>query len=115
MKKLISLALTALLLLSLAGCGGSSSSLKTVNKGKLTMSTNAEFPPYESTDDSGSFVGIDIEIAGAIAQKLGLELQVDDMDFDAALLAAQNGKSDIVMAGVTVNEERQAVMNFSDS
>ncbi len=89
--------------------------LTTVNAGKLTMSTNAAFPPYEMTADDGSFEGIDIEVAGAIAEKLGLELQVDDMDFDAALLAAQNGKSDIVMAGVTVTEERQKVMDFSDS
>ena len=65
--------------------------LTTVTAGKLTMSTNATFPPYEMTDDNGNIVGIDVEIAGAIADKLGLELQVDDMDFDAALLAAQNG------------------------
>ena len=87
----------------------------TVNAGKLTMSTNAAFPPYEMTTDSGDFEGIDIEVAGAIAEKLGLELQVDDMDFDAALLAAQNGKSDMVMAGVTVTDERQKVMDFSDT
>ena len=67
------------------------------------------------TTDSGDFEGIDIEVADAIAKKLGLELQVDDMDFDAALLAAQNGKSDIVMAGVTVDEDRLAVMDFTTS
>ena len=89
--------------------------LTTVTAGKLTMSTNAAFPPYEMTTDSGDFEGIDVEVAGAIAEKLGLELQVDDMDFDAALLAAQNGKSDIVMAGVTVTDERQKVMDFSDT
>ena len=89
--------------------------LTTVTAGKLTMSTNAAFPPYEMTTDSGDFEGIDVEVAGAIAGKLGLELQVDDMDFDAALLAAQNGKSDIVMAGVTVTDERQKVMDFSDT
>ena len=89
--------------------------LTTVNAGKLTMSTNAAFPPYEMTTDSGDFEGIDIEVAGAIAEKLGLELQVDDMDFDAALLAAQSGKSDMVMAGVTVTDERQKVMDFSDT
>lgn len=89
--------------------------LTTVNAGKLTMSTNAAFPPYEMTTDDGGFEGIDIEIAGAIAAKLGLELQIDDMDFDAALLAVQNGKSDIVMAGVTVTDDRKAVMDFSDS
>ena len=89
--------------------------LTTVNAGKLTMSTNAAFPPYEMTTDSGDFEGIDIDVAAAIAEKLGLELQVDDMDFDAALLAAQSGKSDIVMAGVTVTDERQKVMDFSDT
>ena len=87
----------------------------TVTPGKLTMSTNASFPPYEMVADDGSFEGIDIEVAGAIAEKLGLELQVDDMGFDAALQAAQTGKSDMVMAGVTITEERQAVMDFSDS
>ena len=89
--------------------------LTTVTAGKLTMSTNAAFPPYEMTTDAGDFEGIDIEVAGAIAEKLGLELQVDDMDFDAALLAAQNGKSDMVMAGVTVTDERLKVMDFSDT
>lgn len=89
--------------------------LVTVTEGKLTMSTNAAFPPYEMTTDNGELEGIDIEVADAIAKKLGLELQVDDMDFDAALLAAQQGKSDIVMAGVSVTEERQKVMEFSNS
>ena len=89
--------------------------LPTVEAGKLHMSTSADFPPYEMIADDGSFEGIDVEVAQAIADKLGLELVVDDMDFDAALLAAQNGQSDMVMAGVTVTEERQKVMDFSDS
>ena len=89
--------------------------LSTVEQGKLIMSTNAAFPPYEMTTDSGEFEGIDIETAQAIADKLGLELQIDDMDFDAALLAVQQGKSDMVMAGVTVTDERQNVMDFTDS
>ena len=89
--------------------------LTTVEVGKLTMATNAAFPPYEMTTDAGEFEGIDIETAQAIADKLGLELQIDDMDFDAALLSVQQGKADIVMAGVTVTDERKAVMDFSDS
>ena len=89
--------------------------LPTVEAGKLTMATNAAFPPYEMTTDAGEFEGIDIETAQAIADKLGLELQIDDMDFDAALLSVQQGKADIVMAGVTVTDERKAVMDFSDS
>ena len=89
--------------------------LTTVEAGKLTMATNAAFPPYEMTTDASEFEGIDIETAQAIADKLGLELQIDDMDFDAALLSVQQGKADIVMAGVTVTDERKAVMDFSDS
>ena len=142
MKKLSAMLMAGAMMMSLAACGSSASSasseavsseaassevasasseaasaaeLTTVTPGKLTMSTNAAFPPYESTDDNGNFIGIDIDVAAAIAEKLGLELQVDDMDFDAALLAAQNGKSDMVMAGVTVTEDRQLVMDFSDS
>lgn len=87
----------------------------TIVEGKLTMSTNAQFPPYEMTTDDGGFEGIDVEIASAIAEKLGLELDILDMDFDSALLAVQQGKSDIVMAGVTVNEDRLLVMDFTDS
>ena len=122
--------------LAMTACGGSASSaassvassaassetassaaaeLTTVEAGKLTMATNAAFPPYEMTTDAGEFEGIDVDTAKAIAEKLGLELQIDDMDFDAALLSVQQGKADIVMAGVTVTDERKAVMDFSDS
>jgi polar amino acid transport system substrate-binding protein len=114
MKKLIALILSALLLLSMAACSGGDKGM-TIEKGKLIMSTNAEFPPYEMTTDDGGFAGIDIEIAQAIAEKLGLELVIDDMDFNAALLAVQQGKSDMVMAGVTVDPDRQKVMDFSNS
>ena len=84
--------------------------------GKLIMTTNAAFPPYEMTTDDGDYEGIDVEIAGAIADKLGLELVIDNKDFDAALLAVQGGEAaDMVMAGVTVTDERKAVMDFTDS
>ena len=98
-----------------ASTSAAAGELTTVEAGKLTMATNATFPPYEMTTDAGEFEGIDIEAAQAIADKLGLELQIDDMDFDAALLSVQQGKADIVMAGVTVTDERKAVMDFSDS
>ena len=123
--------------LALTACGGSASSaassvassaasseavssaaaaeLTTVEAGKLTMATNATFPPYEMTTDSGEIEGIDVDTAKAIAEKLGLELQIDDMEFDAALLSVQQGKADIAMAGITVTDERMAVMSFSDS
>ena len=98
-----------------ASTSAAAAELTTVEAGKLTMATNATFPPYEMTTDAGTIEGIDVDTAQAIAEKLGLELQIDDMDFDAALLSVQQGKADIVMAGVTVTDERKAVMDFSDS
>ena len=86
-----------------------------VEPGKLIMSTNAAFPPYEMTNDAGEYEGIDVEMAGEIAKRLGLELQIDDMDFDAALLAVQQGKSDIAMAGITITEDRLVNMDFSNT
>jgi polar amino acid transport system substrate-binding protein len=126
MKKIISIVLAALLCMSLfAACQPSANNsetgnndetgLTTLTAGKLIMSTNAEFPPYEMTDDDGNYIGIDVEIATAVAEKLGLKLEVMDVAFDAALLAVQEGKSDIVMAGVTVNDERKLVMNFTET
>ena len=117
MKKVIALCLAVLMLTAMfAGCSGKTgSNVDTIEKGKLIMSTNAAFPPYEMTDDSGNYVGIDVEIAQAIADKLGLELVIDNMGFTAALEAAQNGKSDMVMAGVTVTDDRLLVMDFSNS
>ena len=98
-----------------ASTSAAAAELTTVEAGKLTMATNATFPPYEMTTDAGTIEGIDVDTAQAIAEKLGLELQIDDMDFDAALLSVQQGKADMVMAGVTVTDERKAVMDFSDS
>lgn len=87
----------------------------TVEDGKLYMATNAAFPPYEMIADDGSYEGIDVEIATAIAASLGLELVVDDMDFGSVITAVQGGKSDIAMAGLTVTEERKQNVDFSDS
>lgn len=116
-KKLIALVLvlTFALAMTLTGCGGSGSSLGTVEKGKLHMATNAAFPPYEMTTDDGGYEGIDVEIATAIAEKLGLELVVDDMDFTSVITAVQGGKSDIAMAGLTVTDERKKNIDFTDS
>ena len=99
---------------------GDAAEVKTIESGKLIMATNAQFPPYEMVADGDGvdgtgFEGIDIEIAAAIAEKLGLELQVDDMDFDAALTAVQQGKCDLVLAGLTYTDERAQLMTFSDS
>ena len=92
----------------------------TIEEGKLIMATNAQFPPYEMVADGEGFngtgfEGIDIEIASAIANKLGLELVIDDMEFDSALLAVQNNAADVMLAGLSYSEDRDQVMDFSDS
>lgn len=82
--------------------------------GTLVMGTNAEFPPYEYYED-GDIVGIDVEIAKAIADKLGMELQIEDMAFDAIIPAVTSGKADFGAAGMTVTEERQRSVEFTDT
>lgn len=113
LTKITTLVLALVMLLSLGACGGST--VGTVEDGLLIMSTNATFPPWIMTDDTGEVVGIDAEIAAAIAEKLGLELEIDDMDFDAALMAVQQGKSDIGMGGFSVTPARELVMAFTDT
>lgn len=133
MKKTITLLLAAAMCLSLTACGSgktassasakasksAASSIATIQSGKLVMSTNASFAPYESVADDGQgykgtgYEGIDVEIAYAIAQKLGLDLEIDDMDFSAAVNAPAQGKADFCMAGLTVTDERKKNLDFS--
>lgn len=130
MKKSVKILLAAVLsvatVLAFTACGGSSAPASsagsasaagglTAEEGALHMATNAAFPPYEMTTDDGGFEGIDVEIAAAIADKLGLELVVDDMDFTSIIAAVQSGKSDIAMAGLTVTEERKENLDFTDT
>lgn len=107
MKKLLALTLAVLMLaLVFAGCG---------SKEKLVMGTNAEFPPYEFVDDSGKIVGIDAEIAQAVAAKMGYELEIKDMKFDSLITAVQSGNIDFALAGMTVTDERLLSVNFSNT
>ncbi len=134
MKKIIALLCALVLVLSLcAACSTAESTspasepaeteeaaepdaeITTVEAGKLTVSTSPDFPPFEYTDDNGDIVGIEPELIALIADKLGLELVIDPMDFDSALLAAQQGKSDAVVSGVTVTEDRKLVFDFTDT
>ena len=116
MKKFTAIILAVLMVCAvLTGCGSKEEAgLKTVESGKLIMATNAAFPPYEYIEGN-EVVGIDAEIAGAIAAKLGLEPQIDDMEFDSIIESVKGGKADIGLAGMTVTPERQEVINFTAS
>lgn len=98
-----------------AEAGEETAAITTVEDGVLHMATNAAFPPYEMISDDGGFEGIDVEIATEIANKLGLELVVDDMEFGSVITSVQSGKSDIAMAGLTVTEERKQNVDFTES
>lgn len=82
--------------------------------GTLKMATNAEFPPYEYIE-GGKVIGIDVDMAQAVADKLGMELKVDNIEFDAIITAVSSGKADIGVAGMTVTEDRLENVNFTDS
>lgn len=105
MKKVVCLLLAAVTAVSLAGCGKSSDD-------KLIVGTEAGFAPYEYMEGD-KVVGIDMDIAQAIADDMGKELEIKNMDFEGALLAVQQGKVDFVAAGVSVNDDRKKVMDFS--
>ena len=108
MKKILSLILAvAMICLVLTSCGGG-------NDNVITMATNAEFPPYEYMENN-EIVGIDAEIGKAIAEKLGYELVIENVDFDSLIPGVQTGKYDFVMAGMTVTEDRLEQVNFSQT
>ena len=142
MKKILAIALSLILVLGLfAACGNADNknsesdpavtdpietdpivddptdegaAFTTVTPGKLTMATNAQFPPYEYYEGD-KIVGIDAEIAEAIANKLGLELVIDDMEFNSIITAVSTGAADMGLAGMTVTDERKLEVNFSTS
>lgn len=110
MKKFIALLLVLCMMVPFAVMAES----KMVAEGKLVMGTNAQFPPYEFYEGD-EIVGIDAEVAAAIAAKLGLELEIRDMEFDSLIPTVTLNKIDIVMAGMTVTEDRLENVNFSTS
>lgn len=107
LKSLVSVALVATIAMAFTACGEKEAD-------KLVMATNAAFPPYEYYEND-KIVGIDAEIAAAIAEKLGLELEIADIEFGSIVAGVQTGKYDMGMAGMTVNEERLESVNFSTS
>ncbi len=105
--KILCLALALCMLFTCVACGSSE------EDDTLIMGTNAAFPPYEYVDDNGKIIGIDAEIAEAVATKLGKKLEIKDMEFDSLLTAVQSGAVDIVFAGLTVTDERKESVDFS--
>ena len=104
-SKIICAAIASAMVLAFAGCAAK-------EKTTLVMATNAEFPPYEYREGD-QIVGIDAEIAQAIADDLGLELVIEDMAFDSIIAAVQSGKADMGVAGMTITEDRLQSVDFS--
>lgn len=126
LKKLLALGLVAVLAVGLVGCGNKSSdnsggnqtALEQIKKNKkLVVATSPDYPPFEfmvSENGKSKIVGADIDLAQKIADKLGVELELKAMDFDALLPALQAGKVDVVITGMTPNEKRKKAVDFSD-
>lgn len=112
MKKILALVLAAVTAFALVACGGDGG--QSQSSEKLVMATNAEFPPYEYFEGD-KIVGIDAEIADAIAKKIGRELQIEHIDFDSIIPGVQQGKYDIGMAGMTASDERKEQVNFTQT
>lgn len=112
MVKVIALAGAAVLSIGmLSGCGEK-------NENQLIMGTNAAFPPFEFVTSQGvvgQYAGIDVEIAQKIAKSIDKELKIEDMEFDGLVASVQSGKVDMAVAGMTVDEERQKKVDFSDT
>ena len=141
-KKLIAITMAALMAASMTACGGKEEAPETAAKetetkateagseaeskeeteaaeseaagGVLVMATNAEFPPYEYHEGQ-EIVGIDVDIAKAIAAELGMELEIEDVAFDSIIPEITSGKADIGLAGITVTEDRKGSVDFSDT
>lgn len=137
MKKLLATALATLMVVSLAACGGAASSSSAAasaasstseaasasagggkldaikQAGKLVMLTNAEFPPFEYLGEGGAVSGVDVDLAQLVADELGVELEIVNMDFDLLIEAMNSGKGDIVAAGMSITEERMQQVDFS--
>ena len=114
MKKLLAVLMALTLVFAFAACTKQPADTDDAQK-TLIMGTNAAFPPYEFVADDGSFAGIDVEIAQAVAEKLGMKLEIKDMEFNSLISAVQGGSIDIALAGMTVTDERKESVNFSDT
>ncbi|MCL2851115.1 MAG: ABC transporter substrate-binding protein [Firmicutes bacterium] len=101
----------------LVGCGGNNNNgnnpLGLVNTGQLILATSADFPPFQSVNAQGQYVGIDIDIARAIATALGLQLVINNMDFGGVLLSLGTGQADIALSGITITEARRQGVDFT--
>ena len=120
MKKLFSLVITlgmcCVACFAMTACGGSSArDLDDIIKsGKITVATNAEFAPFESVEGA-EYVGIDIDIAKAIADYLGVEVEIKNMEFDSVVTSVQKGQADLALAGLTMSDDRKVAIDFSDA
>lgn len=107
LKKILAFVLALCMLCCFAGCGD--------NGNKLIIATNAEFEPFESLDSDGNYVGFDIDLMNAIGEKLGYEIQFDNMEFDGVVAAVQSGSCDAAISGLTINAKRKLSVDFSDA
>lgn len=116
MKKFIALILSVIMLAAcLGGCGSKETTIDDIKKkGELVIATSPDFPPFESLSDSGKVEGIEIDILNLICDELGVELKIEQMDFDSVLPGVQAGKYDVGVSGISITEKRKKNVLFTD-
>lgn len=114
-KKILALVLALVMLCAFAGCGTEDTGSDTNGTKKLIVATNAEFEPFESLDENNKPVGFDIDLMNAIGDKLGYEIQYDNMEFDGVIAAVNSGTCDAAISGLTINAKRKKSVDFADA
>ena len=116
MKKIIAVIIAvAMMACCFAGCGAQGKTVADIQKaGKLVIATSPDFPPFESLDENGEVVGIEIEIMELICQELGVELVIEQINFDSVLPGVQAGKYDVGVSGISVTPAREENTLFTD-
>lgn len=117
MKKILAVILAALMIATmLVGCGAKGKTLAQVKEtGKLVVATSPDFPPFEGLGEGGAVEGIEIDVLNIVCEKLGVTLDIQEMDFDSVLFGIEAGKYDVGASGITVTPARQKNMLFTDA
>lgn len=115
MKKLLAVCMVLAMLFTVTGALAANRLEKIKADGKLIVATSPDYAPYEFVDKDNNIVGADLDLAKFIAAELGVELEMQAMDFDTVLASITMGKVDLALAGLTLTEERKEIMDFTDS
>jgi ABC-type amino acid transport substrate-binding protein len=114
-KRIVVIGLVLIMALTLAGCAKTDQAWKRIqDAGKMIVATSPDYPPFESIDDQGNIVGFDIDLINAMAEEVGVTVELQSLNFEAIITAVQTGQADMGMSGFSVDPERAEMVDFTD-